>query len=377
MTTIDRYLLRQYFRVFLMVFISLLGIFIIADFIGNLAKFIDHSKESDDLLAVLSTYYGARVPWFFDIAGRNIALISAILSVAWLQKDNEMTALMAAGISRWRVAKPLIFACVVIAILGAINREWGVPPFRMQLCRNARDLIKRKPEKITPRYDIETDILFNGESLVAAEQKINMPLFRLQQHWPTMGKTIKATEARYIVASANNPAGYLLDEVQTETDLTQLPPFTINNRPVIITPRDLPNLESDQLLVVSNLSVDQLRRGRQWQQFTSTASLISDMQQGRLASSPDLRVMIHSRFVQPLLDISLIFLGLPFALGDDRRRIVGAAAKSLIVIIAFALIVLTCHALGIQLVMEPALAAWCPLLIVVPAAFIFSEPLRR
>ncbi len=280
MTTIDRYLLRQYTRVFVMVFISLLGIYIVADFVGNLAEFVDDSKDSKSLLNVLGNYYGARVPWFFDIAGRNIALLAAILSVAWLQKDNEMTALMAAGISRWRIAKPLLIACILVAILGAVNREWGVPPFRTQLCRSAKDLIKRKPEKITPRYDKETNILIGGDSLVAAEQKINSPHFRLPMSWSAFGQNLNAKEAHFQPANNSSPAGYVLSEVVTEVDMTQVESFAIQNRKIVFSPRDLPSLKEHQLLVVSNLSVDQLRRGRQWQQFTSTASLISGMQEG-------------------------------------------------------------------------------------------------
>ena len=52
-----------------------------------------------------------------------ISLIAAMFTVTWIQRHNEMTALMAAGISRVRVVRPVIIACVVLAALTAAGRE--------------------------------------------------------------------------------------------------------------------------------------------------------------------------------------------------------------------------------------------------------------
>ena len=64
-----------------------------------------------------------------------------MFTVAWIQRHNEMTALMAAGVSRIRVIKPLIIAAVSICLLAAINREVLIPRFREELTRKPQDLI--------------------------------------------------------------------------------------------------------------------------------------------------------------------------------------------------------------------------------------------
>ena len=87
--------------------------------------------------------------------------------------------------------------------------------------------------------------------------------------------------------------------------------------------------------------------------------------------------MIHVRFVQPLMDITLVFLGIPLAMGGETRRLVSAAAKSIAAGVLFGLVVLTCHGMGIQCVISPALAAWAPLIVMAPVAILLSEPLRR
>jgi len=376
MTTIDSYLLRQFARVFAMTFISLLGIFVVADFVGNLAEFVDYGNESQSLWGLLASYYGARVPWFFDIAGRNIALLSAVFAVAWLQRDNELTALMAAGISRWRIVKPLILACSVIAVLAVANRELALPRFRRELCRNPQDLIRNQPEKITPKYDV-TDVLFDGKSLYPREQRIESPRFVLPVTWKGVGNRLIAGSAVYQPATPDRPSGYLLQDVQSNIPLHTVASMVVNDRPLVITAHDDSSLTNSQAFLVSNMSVDQLRRGRQWQQYSSTMPLIVGLRTGGLDDSPDLLVMLHSRFVQPLLDVTLVFLGLPLAFGSDRRQIVWSTTKSLLAVAGFAVVVLISHGMGIQCIVSPALAAWLPAFILVPLAFLASGPLRR
>ncbi len=376
MTIVDRYLLRQYFRVFLMVFLCLLGIYVVADFVGNLAEFMDYGQENDSLTEVLANFYGARVPWFFDIASRNVALLSTVFAIAWMQRDNELTALMAAGISPWRISKPLVFASMVIAVLAVVNRELGIPRFRKELCRSAQDLMRDRAEKITPRYDRETDILFDGETAVPRDGLIQSPRLMLPRTWPGMGRKLTAATAKFRPASESDPSGYLFDNVDADRPLNQLDAFLVEGRPIIITAKDDPRLDENQVFVASRMSVDQLRRGRQWEQYTSTATLIAGMRSGVVDYSPDVRVMMHARLLQPFLDVTLVFYGLPLGLALDRRHIVMAAAKSLLALIGFGLVVLVCHGLGIQCVVSPALAAWLPLIVLIPVAFLVSKPLR-
>ncbi len=107
MRLIDRYVFSLFLKVFLVCFLSLTGIYAVGDFVGNLNEFIEAADQQGSILTLLAMYYGARVPWFFDLVGRVAALVSAVFAITWLQRHNEMTALMAAGISRWRIIKPL------------------------------------------------------------------------------------------------------------------------------------------------------------------------------------------------------------------------------------------------------------------------------
>ena len=62
--------------------------------------------------ACCSSYYGARVLSFFDRISGLLALIAAIFTITWFQRTNELTAVMAAGISKARIIRPLVVATV-------------------------------------------------------------------------------------------------------------------------------------------------------------------------------------------------------------------------------------------------------------------------
>jgi lipopolysaccharide export system permease protein len=378
MYTIQRYVLRQYIRIFVITFSSLMGVYVVADLMGNLSEFLEHSRETGSYWQSISSYYAARLPWFYDICSRIVGLLAAVLTIGWLQRHNEMTALMAAGISRWRIAFPLVVATIVISLLGAVNREISLPRVRDELCHSFQDLTSRKGKEMTPQYDHETNILLDGESVIPKLDRIVNPRFQLPAMWTGVGRQLIAESAKYAAATPDRPAGYLLSNMQTEVDYTTLPSFKIGLQAVVLTPRDFPWLQPGQVFVVSNLTVEQIQRGRQWQQYSSTMQLVADLHNRSLEFGADTRVLIHARFVQPFLDIVLLFLGLPIAMATKSGGgLMLTAGKNILMIAGFSLIVLISHGLGIHCLISPALAAWLPLLILLPVSVAVSDTLRR
>ena len=77
--------------------------------------------------------------------------------------------------------------------------------------------------------------------------------------------------------------------------------------------------------------------------------------------------------VQPLLDIVLLFLGMPLVITRENRNVFMAIGMCLMVVSCFMGVVIGFHALGGQSVIRPATAAWVPLMIFVPVAVRFAD----
>ena len=132
MNIIDRYLLRQFLQNFVICFLSLTGVYVVFDAFTNLEAFMSLAKGAA-LMKIIAAYYGTQSLFFFDRISALLVLMSAMFTMAWIQRHHEMTALMAAGISRIRVVAPVLAASVAIILLAVINREIVIPKLKDQL----------------------------------------------------------------------------------------------------------------------------------------------------------------------------------------------------------------------------------------------------
>jgi len=158
MKILDRYLLRQFVQVFLICFLSMMGLYVVIDAFQNLDQFSRHVKGNGNLLGVIGEYYAYRSLSFFDRTSGILAMIAALFTATWLQRHQELTAMLAAGIPKFRVIKPLLAAAVVVSLLGVANRELLIPRIRNELMRDIDDLAGSETRDLEARFDGQTDI---------------------------------------------------------------------------------------------------------------------------------------------------------------------------------------------------------------------------
>ncbi len=378
MKTIDRYMLSQFLRTFVICFCSLTGLYIVIDGFSNLDDFMLYSEKHGRLWAVMCEYYAYRSMSFFDRTSGILTLIAAMFTVTSIQSTQELTALEAAGISKGRVIKPVIVAVAIISLLAAANRELVIPRVRGNLSHNAQNLGGRKSQPLQPRYDNETEVLFGGAETSAENQSIVSPNFFLLKPLDRYGKHLIAPQAFYKPPQGDRPGGYLFQDVEQPKKLDRQPSLEQNGKKVILTPHDTPWLKPGQCFVVSGVSFEQLEGGTAWRQYSSLVELVKGLHNRSLDFGADVRVAIHSRLVQPLLDVTLLFLGLPLVLSRKNRNMFLAIGMSVILVICFMGVVLGCQFCGSNYyLLSPSLAAWLPLMIFVPWAVFSTEPLRE
>ncbi|MCE9548053.1 MAG: LptF/LptG family permease [Planctomycetia bacterium] len=375
MATMDRYLLRQFLWVLGIFFSSFLGMYVVADLVNNYDELAAHAAGHGGIVRVVAEYYGQRSLSFFDQTSPLLILIASMFTVAAFRRHNEMTALLAAGISKARIVKPIIAAAVLVTALAAVNREVCLPALRQQLSYNAQDLSENHLRDIRAVYDNETDIQINGAGLVVKSQEIDRPSFFLPRALGRYGQQLTAKRARYLDGDQQHPPGYLLMALQQPSDLLRQSSLKLGDRPIIVTPRDAPWLKPNECFVVSRVDFEQLTGGSNMRMFSSTYQLIAGLRNPSLDYGAGTRVTIHSRVVQPLLDMTLLFLGLPLVLSRENRNLFAAVGLCVLVVLLFMMVTMACHYLGENLTISPAMAAWCPLLLFVPLAAGMSEPL--
>jgi lipopolysaccharide export system permease protein len=375
---IDRYLLFQFVQVLLICVFSLIGLYIVIDVFGHLDHFIDYSRENGNLLGILAQFYAYRSLAFFDRTSGILALIAAMFTVTWIQRHHEMTALMAAGIPRIRVLRWMLIGALSVTVFAAINREVVIPGVRAKMAVDSRNLGGERETELQPRFDSQTEVLLAGDKVIPKDKIILRPSFILPAHFAMYGKQITARKAGYKVANDRRPAGYKIWGVTSPKALLDAPSLTLSDgTPVVITPQDADWLKPNELYLVSGVTFEFLTAGTTWRDFASTRELIQQLNSPSTDLGADVRVAVHARLLQPFMDTTLLFLGLPLVVSRGNRNPFLAIGICLGVVTTFMLVALGCQSLGISGWLEPALAAWLPLIIFAPIAVAMSQSLRE
>lgn len=376
MMILDRYLLRQFVQIFVICFLSLTGLYVVIDAFGHLDHFSAYAAEHGNLIGTIAEYYGYRSLSFFDRTSGMLAMIAAMFTVTWLERHHELTAILAAGISKFRVIKPVLIAAVIVSLLAMANREFVIPNVRDKLTRNTKDLGGDQMHDLEACHDGRTGILISGEKAITAEKRIVNPTFVLPAALSQYGSNLVARDAYYQPATNDHPSGYLLDGVKLPRRVDKLSSLLWEDDPVIIAPKDAAWLESKQLFVVSQVRFQLLSSGSAWRNYASTGELIAELGSPSTELGTDVRVAVHSRLMQPLMDGTLLMLGLPLMFSRRKRNVFFSFSICLGVAIAFTMVTLACHSLGGLNLLRPTLAAWLPILVFLPVAVAMSHTFR-
>lgn len=376
MTIFDRYVLRQFLQIFVICFLSLAGLYVVIDAFQHLDSFTDFADQHGGLVKVTSQYYAYQSFDLFDRTSGLLAMIAAMFTVTWLQRHQELTAVMAAGISKFRAVRPVVLAAISVSILAAMNREMVIPLVRDELARDTKDLGGTQYRDMEARFDGQTDILIGGDKTVAKEMRIVNPTLVLPNALAKYGRHIKAENAYHLPASSEHPAGYLLDHVTQPNRIDKLRSLRLGERAIVVTSREADWLEPGQAFVVSKMPFELLANGSRWRRFASLRELIRELNEPSTEQGADLKVAVHTRLLQPVTDSTMLMLGLPLMFSRRYSNVFVAIGICLLAGVSFSIVTLACQSLGSMNLLRPTLAAWLPLMIFVPVAVALGHAFR-
>ena len=116
MYLLNLYIVKNFLSKFIFIMISFNCLFLIVDIIDHINKFI----ESEIPKIQIYYYYIYSIPWFISISLPMTTLLSCIFTIGQLQKNHELTAIKASGISLRKLTFILILIGTTISIISFI-----------------------------------------------------------------------------------------------------------------------------------------------------------------------------------------------------------------------------------------------------------------
>ncbi len=123
MRILDRYIVREFLKTYLIIFISFAAVFIVIDVIDNLPRLIRNGAPFQ--LAAL--YYALRLPYLIVLTSPVTVLLTGLFLMNSLSKYNESVAIRAAGVSIKRAMFPLFVIGFFISLGVALLGEYLLP----------------------------------------------------------------------------------------------------------------------------------------------------------------------------------------------------------------------------------------------------------
>jgi len=120
---LDRYIMRKYLVIFLLVFLALLSISIIVTFFERIDNVYEHNKS----LSLLFQYIQYRIPEFAHYILPVAVLTATLLTLGLMTKSNEITAMKACGISVYRLILSVIFIAALVSLFSFALQERLLP----------------------------------------------------------------------------------------------------------------------------------------------------------------------------------------------------------------------------------------------------------
>jgi lipopolysaccharide export system permease protein len=344
----------------------LLSIYIVVDLFTNLDSFSEDTKGLGVILQRIGLYYGYRVARYYDQMSEAVVLLAAAFTVAWMQRNNELVPLLSAGVSTRRVIRPILLTAFLTLGLGLMNQELLIPQIARHLMNERDDFKGEKPVLVQGAYEpngihIEGEVGSRGEGLVVRKFYVIIP-----ESLAGSLINLSAKEARYIPPGEGRyKGGWLL----TETTPAEPPELKDWNQPEILEMID----PGKFFLYTQEVDFDIVTRSRNWYAFASTVRLKDELGKPDTTRLAAMAVLFHTRLTRPFLGAILVLMGLSVILRDQNRNVFLSAGLCIALCGLFFAALFSCKFLGDNEYISPALAAWLPVIVFGPFAFVQFE----
>lgn len=353
---LDRYILQEFIRTYLIIFFSFAVVFIVIDVVDHLPRLLRAGASFDLALS----YYILRLPYLIVLTSPVTVLLTGLFMMNGLSKHNESVAIRAAGVSIKRAMFPLFILGFIISLMIAAIGEYLLPYAESE--RNIIYNVKIKGEKPDDQL-LKSNIHYRGDDndfyyfgffdgyrnslriidLTKIDFESNQIIERISANnaqWDGKNWELKECEIRRF----ENGRQYY----------SQFYPST-KEKILDVEPKDFVRITKKTLAL----------------NFKELYDYIGRLEKLGEDASKEI-VDLHTKISFPLTNLIVIFFFIPIATSNIRSKGRGwVFMLGLVVCFAYLIIVQISQSLGYNGIVHPVWAAWAPNLLFTLLGFVF------
>ncbi len=240
-----------------------------------------------------------------------------------------------------------------------INQELLIPRIADKLALDRDDPGGQKSVPVRAAYETN-GMHIEGDK--AARRDLTVSAFRCTIPETLCGSLIHLTalEAHYVPGPGPRQGGW---------ELVGTRPMEVGSIPGILDQKDT----GRYFLHTREVDFEAVTRNPNWFLMASTAHLYQELQRPESTRLASMAVLFHQRLTRPILGMVLVVLGLSVILRDQNRNVIISSGMCLVLCGVFFASCYACKMLGDNEYVNPALAAWLPVLFFGPHAVVLFD----
>lgn len=361
--TLDRYLLKLFLVNYVLALSTLISLYVVLDLFLNLDEFTEAGKPVLQVAANIASYYIYNIPLYFSQLSGVIVLFAACFTLARMQRQNEVTAVLASGTSLYRLVMPLAFGAIGMNVLLVLDQEVLIPQVAPKLARSRDDIEGQRVSEVWFVRDGESRLI-SAMAFKQSDRKIKGMIIMELRPNGQLGDVITADKASWdeqrhgwqLERGIRTKAVSDLGDVLTSAHAAKkVPEFFYATD---LTPEEL-----------------KLRQTAQWSQFLSVRQLLELESRGDIQPAQTAQIK-HSRFTLPINNMILLLLGLSCFMTRLPGSVLTQGGKALGLCSVSFLIAFAGQQLVGSLSVSPALPAWLPIFIFGPLSVVLLDNVK-
>jgi lipopolysaccharide export system permease protein len=343
-TILQRYVGREFLKIFGIVFIGLLGITVLVDFFQRIDMFVNYPTA----VRWKFLYFALKMPQFIFYITPVSMLVGLLVTLGIMNHHREITAVRCGGVTLMHLCVPLVALGALASVMVFVNNEFVVPGSARQL-QNVLDVhIKNRPPRSIFRQNRiwfygERNTIFNIQLLDPVEKLLEgVTLYRFDAAGTRLIQRIDARRARFLRGRW---------DFFNVTIRTFLPDGTIKARYFARQRMRRPERPGD---------ISQYRERPEVMNYPALGEYVRKLRRSGFNPTAYM-VDLQAKLSLPLLSFIVTLLAIPISF---RARSGGSVVASLGVSLALAFVYYIVISLGISLghagKLPPYLAAWLP-----------------
>ncbi len=375
MKILDRYIIRNYLINCILALAVMIGMYILLDIIVNFDLFTRGSTYQHatamqafwGLLREITSFYLYRTLVIFAMISGIIPLLAAGFTMVRMTRNRELIALLASGVSLYRVAAPIILCAVGFNLLVVLDQEVLMPANISKLLRKhgqvSASFVHNEPIYFVPESDHSLVLAgsYNAKTKTMRQVRI------IQRNPSGEAKAmILAKKAVWKNNIGEGPisGGWRMDDV---VQINAAKAANPNDRPEPVKRMtyQTPVTPGQLNLIFQKKAVD----------YLSIAEISKLMLYSTPATRLSLEKIMYTRITQLIMNLIMLLIGIPFLLAREPDKLVTnmlwcSAVSAICFITTFVCFQLAGSGLS------PFAGAWLPVVLFGPLALVMLDMVK-